>query len=110
MPNDGGTTAFQKVCNPCCICLGHLQDLGQIMLVRSLPSLLDEVCLEKRSTTRTHRTSAMRCLQVTEAFKFVKAARRIYSASGTEITELPQIQDGMMLVISMGEKFKYRRR
>jgi hypothetical protein len=47
---------------------------------------------------------------VTKAFKFVKAAQRIYSASGAEITELAQVQDGMMLVISMGEKFKYRRR
>ena len=80
------------------------------MLVRSLPSLLDEVCLEKRNTARTHRTSSVCCLQVTKAFKFVKAAQRIYSASGAEITELAQVQDGMMLVISMGEKFKYRRR
>jgi len=66
---------------------GGMSNKSKVVLLYTLRMLLDEAAAPLELT---------------------RSARKIYTVDGTHITSVSQIEDGMVLVISTGEKFRVR--
>ena len=61
-------------------------------------------------TAPEYATELSVCGQAAAPLELTRAARKIYTVDGTHITSVSQIEDGMVLVISTGEKFRCEHR